>query len=316
MKTAENPQEAGSNPAEVRQFERPKEKPARAPVCDPVSFRDELTETLKRLGGARKKPLFALVAETIDDEIALEIYDWRKELEDAGKGDLDILIHSPGGSLSSCYIVARLFARYADCWEALVPELAASGATLICLGSSKIVMSPIAQLSPLDPQVISKRKEKFFSAERQSPLEAFEAVRYVQKSALTSLDSVMSFLLEHGIAPELALETSSRVAVELAAPILSKIEPYDLGAFSLDIRVATEYCRRVSDPASAAKVTQRAVRPRVLVENYPTHGFVIDLEEARALNFNVCEPAPEVEELFSELRAKLAKVDKYFGLVA
>jgi Serine dehydrogenase proteinase len=263
---------------------------------------------------ARDRQLFVLVAQHIDDDCLDEVYRWRTELKQAGEA-LDILIHSPGGVLNPCYQVARLLSRRVNSWEALIPSLAASGATLISLGSSNIIMSEVAVLGPIDPQVISKRHERFFATERQSPLEAFQAVRYLREFALTSLDANMKFLFDHHIAPKPALETAATLAFHLVQPVLSKIEPYDLGAFALDSNLALEYCQRVARPADQAKKTQRGAQYRALVEKYPAHEFVVDIEEARALGFQVADPEPQLDALFDELRPRLDEIQQYIGLV-
>jgi len=153
----------------------------RKPSCNPRSLYDLVTGILQEIRDLRGKPLFALVADYIDDDTLNEVFRWRKELREAGQGEsFDVLIHSPGGQLTASYMLARLLSRFTNKWEALVPQTAGSGATLICFGSSNIVMSEIAQLGPLDPQVASKKREKFFATERQSPLEAFEALRYLR----------------------------------------------------------------------------------------------------------------------------------------
>ncbi len=54
---------------------------------------------------------------------------------------------------------------------------------------------------------------------------------------------------------------------------------------------------------------------RDLVEKYPAHEFVIDLEEAKALNFNVIEPTPELDALFTEASAALNELQQYIGFV-
>lgn len=296
-------------------------KPAEAqkpkqPLCDPHSLLEGVTNILKKIKDERGHPLFAFITHEIDDEVFDEVYKWRNELKEAGKtGQVDILINSPGGNLTSCYNLARLFSRCANSWEALVPAYAASGATLICLGSFNIVMSEISQLGPLDPQVISRRREKFFQSERQSPLEAFAAVRYLRRFSLESLDAVMLFLLEHQVAPQLALTTARDMAIHLVEPILGKIEPYDVGSFALDSRIAIEYCKRIGDPENKDKKTQRNVDSRVLVETYPAHEFVIDIEEARALNFKVSEPTSKVDNAFDELRGHLESIHHYIGFL-
>src|SRR5262245_24501774 len=172
-------------------------KPAKPVCCAPADVKDPLLSVLRKLRNARNRPLFVLLGGDIDDDIYEKVHEWRAELRDAGASEgFDVLIHSPGGTLTSCYQVARLFARVADSWEALVPAIATSGATLICLGSSCVVMSDMTQLGPIDPQVISKRHERFFQNERQSPLEAFEAVKYLREQAFITIDTGMKLFLE------------------------------------------------------------------------------------------------------------------------
>ena len=92
--------------------------------------------------------------------------------------------------------------------------------------------------------------------------------------------------------------------------------PFDLGTFSLDSRVATEYyCKRIARPSDSSKKVQRQVDPRALVEEYPSHEFLIDFEEAKALGFAIEEPTPQVDQLFDALRTHLLELDGYIGLV-
>lgn len=291
--------------------------PAVAPTCKPADLYVETTGILRRVAQVRQRPLFVLVSSFIDEDVCDAVFAWRKHLREAGRGDnLDILVHSPGGDLTACYQTARLFARYTNAWEALVPRFAASGATLVCLGSSKIVLSGVARLGPMDPQVISKRAGKFFAVERQSPLEAFRAVRYLQEVSLEALNSYMVYLLrKQGIAPQPALEAASQMAIQLVQPISEKIDPYDIGAFALDSDLATNYCRRVCDPAEGDKKTQRTVEYRSLVERYPAHEFVIDLSEADTLGLNVEEAPEALDDLFDELKPCLDELETYIGLV-
>lgn len=219
----------------------------RTPTCDPPEVSATVTPLLVRLQKARNRRLFALVSEQIDDDVWNQVYSWKRELRAAGtKGAVDVLIHSPGGVLTPCYMIARFLARCANSWVALVPTLAASGATLVTLGSEELIMSHGAQLGPLDPQVISKRPQKFFETERQSPLEALELVNYVRELTFSSMDISMQVLLRRGVAPQRALESSIEVATRVARPLLERIEPYDLAALRLDSRLALLYCKRVA----------------------------------------------------------------------
>lgn len=290
--------------------------PPKQPTCNPPEAMSVFSDIVRRIEGVRKRRVFVLIVDEITDATFEDALRWRAELCAAGKADrLDVLIHSPGGVLSACYQMARLLSRSANAWDALIPSMAASGASLISLGSCNLVMSECAQLGPIDPQVQSKRNERFFATERQSPLEAFQAVKYLREFAITVLDANMRVLLNRGVAPKHALDASNNLAFHLVQPILSKIEPYDLGAFALDSSLSVAYCTRVGNPGDTQKRTQRQVDPRELVERYPAHEFVIDIEEAKALKFNVPEPIPELEALFDELRPRLDEVQQFIGFV-
>jgi hypothetical protein len=295
--------------------------PARKPSCNPEGAYDDLVALFQKLQAARGRRLFALVELGqfgISPHTLEQVYAWKSEIKAvADDGPIDILLHSPGGGLTWCYQIARLLSRWADEWDALVPEIAASGATLISLGSANVVMGDMACLGPIDPQVLSKRNEKVFASERQSPLEAFEAVTYLRSFALTSVIANMRFLRDAGIAPKPALENANDLAFHLVQPILSKIEPYDLGAFALDSRLSAQYCERIAQPDNPAKRTQRNANYRSLVEKYPAHEFIVDFEEAKALGFKVSEPEDDIEEIFDEIRTELEKklTESFIGLV-
>lgn len=289
----------------------------RQPLCVPGEIAEDITDPLIRLQDARKRPLFALIAGQIDENIWDQVYSWKLELRAAGRtGPVDILIHSPGGVLTPCYMVARFLAHCMSSWTALVPRLAASGATLITLGAHDIIMSHGAQLGPLDPQVISKRPQKFFTSERQSPLEALELVSYVRELTFSSMDTSMHELLRQGVAPQRALESSIEIATRVARPLLERIEPYDLAALRLDSRLARLYCERVARPTDVSRKTQRSADYEALVEFFPAHEFAIDIVEARdGLKLNVDEPDNEIEPIFDELRPRLTRPEAYIGLI-
>ena len=140
-------------------------------------------------------------------------------------------------------------------------------------------------------------------------------MKYLREYSLTSLDAGMSFLLEHDVNPHVALETAGKLAMDMIKPVLAKVEPYDLGSFALDSNLATAYCRRISDPSDPEMRTQRNVQYRSLVEDYPAHEFIIDIEEARTLGFYVTSPVDPLGDIFDQLREELDGVHTCVGLL-
>ena len=104
------------------------------------------------------------------------------------------------------------------------------------------------------------------------------------------------------VTPQPALETATKLAVELSNPILENIDPYDLGAFALDSDLAKEYCKRLCSPTVGRSNVQSEVDHTALVEQYPAHEFIIDIDEAMALGLKVEEPTASLDALFDLLR--------------
>jgi ClpP class serine protease len=88
----------------------------------------------------------------IEDEDALMI---EEILRASGiKKNLLLIINSPGGFGLAAERMVRTCRKYSGgSFETLVPNMAKSAATLVCLGSKKIWMSKTSELGPVDPQI-------------------------------------------------------------------------------------------------------------------------------------------------------------------
>lgn len=74
---------------------------------------------------------------------------------DLSKG-LALIINSPGGDGLTSERIIRACRSYSETGEysAIVPNKAKSAATMVCFGSSEIVMGPTSELGPIDPQIV------------------------------------------------------------------------------------------------------------------------------------------------------------------
>ena len=81
---------------------------------------------------------------------------------------LALVLSSPGGDGLAAERIIRICRTYSGTGEywAIVPRMAKSAATVICLGASRILMSETSELGPIDPQVslIENGVPKRFSA--------------------------------------------------------------------------------------------------------------------------------------------------------
>jgi|LQYC01.1.fsa_nt_gi Periplasmic serine proteases (ClpP class) len=73
---------------------------------------------------------------------------------DNKEDNLDLLLHTPGGSPEAAADIIRVCRSYSKTFRAIVPNAAMSAGTLIGMGSDEVVMSDTSKLGPIDPQMI------------------------------------------------------------------------------------------------------------------------------------------------------------------
>lgn len=66
-------------------------------------------------------------------------------------GKVDLCLYTRGGDTNSVWPIASLLREFDPDFEVLVPFRCHSGGTLLALGAKKIIMTQLAELSPIDP---------------------------------------------------------------------------------------------------------------------------------------------------------------------
>lgn len=91
---------------------------------------------------------------------------------------LDLLIHTPGGSISAAEsIVGYLHEMFDGDIRAIVPQLAMSAGTMIACATKEILMGKESSLGPTDPQVTIRTTTGYQSIPALAILEEFEQAR-------------------------------------------------------------------------------------------------------------------------------------------
>ena len=86
------------------------------------------------------------IIETDSDDLS-EIF------EGVESKDIDLLIHTPGGSVDAVEKIVTVLRNRTNDYRAIVPSWAKSGGTVIALSSSKILLGINSELGPIDPQM-------------------------------------------------------------------------------------------------------------------------------------------------------------------
>jgi hypothetical protein len=121
---------------------------------------EKISKAIEDLAAARDARIFPLFLDraAITDETVEDVFEDLREkykIGIAGCCDrLDVVLESGGGSIDAAYNIGLLLRRYAAKeLNIIIPRWAKSAATVIACAGDEILMTPIAELGPVDPQI-------------------------------------------------------------------------------------------------------------------------------------------------------------------
>ena len=86
-------------------------------------------------------------------------------INDVGPGHpLDLMVTSFGGDAEAAIRIATMCHAERDDFRVIVPDTAASAATLLALAAESVVMSDTSALGPVDPQIFLSHRDQYFPA--------------------------------------------------------------------------------------------------------------------------------------------------------
>lgn len=134
--------------------------------------------------------MFLVLDEYLDIKHLLQL---RREIGDRTFAELDLVIHSGGGSIHIAYQMIELLRAHTKKLYACVPLYAKSAATLLCLGTDSIFVDSLAELGPLDPQIYEERRGG--KRELTSALNPFKTLEQLQRFSLETLDIATNMIV-------------------------------------------------------------------------------------------------------------------------
>lgn len=183
-----------------------------------------------------------------------------------------LILTTYGGDPDAGFRIARAIKRYYKKFVLYVFGTCKSTGTLIALGADEIIMSDFGEFGPLDIQ-LTKEDEMYNTS----------GLSYVQ--SLNSLTDHIFRSFEHNflklkqrsgnaITTRTAAEVASKLAVGLIGPISGQLDPVKVGEVHRAINIAYAYGKRLCGDSE---------KIRKLASDYPSHGFVIDIDEAKSV---------------------------------
>lgn len=215
-----------------------------------------------------------------------------------------LLLVTNGGDPDAAFKVCRYLQERYDSFTLLVSGLCKSAGTLLALGAEEVAFTPYGELGPLDIQM--SKVDRF--EQMQSGLVISDSLNTLEERAMAVYYKTAKELIAENQGM-ISFAAASSAAVEamksIYAPVLSKIDPEEIGVRSRAMRIAQDYGMRLADKWGNPK----ADTLRLLAETYSSHSFVIDRTEAENL-FERVRPANDHEKNIVALLGAIARSQK------
>lgn len=200
-----------------------------------------------------------------DDAFMLEEVLQNTKIHDNG---LILIINSPGGLPLAAERIINICKSYSkNEFEVIVPNMAKSAATMICLGSSKIYMSKTSELGPVDPQIT-------FSEDNTRK-------RLSVHSILHSYDKLL----------KQAVKSKGRIE-----PYLQQLSRYDAReieemkrAMELSESIVVKYLRLGMMKGMSISEIKKKIKPFLSPIESKSHGRPIFIDQAKKIGLNIEE---------------------------
>lgn len=229
---------------------------------------------------------------------------------------LDVIVASPGGDAEAAYLVARELRRRFQRLTIFVPFQAKSAATVLCLVADELVLGSLGELGPLDQQYDEKQKAD--SPQSMSRLVLFRALQQLRHEATGMYEDLVARIgSKSGMRLFDACSKAAELTSALYGPLYGQIDPGRLAESARGLEVGGEYAERLLKRYRAAFWAEQG--PKLLdrlIHAYPTHGFIIDQEEAQDLGLPTRAPDREETALLDRLAVALIKFGTDLDLIA
>lgn len=194
-----------------------------------------------------------------------------------------LILTTNGGNPDAAYKLARYFQDYYEGgFDVVIPGVCKSAGTLVILGAKKIFVSMYSELGPLDLQFVPKNE----LLNRSSALEAQTALKVLRRETFSQLEEMTLALIARSdgqISLKMATDTAVATTTAVMAELYKQLPPSELSTQERDLNIAKEYGTRL---VKRSKICSEETINK-LVQEYPSHGFVIDASEIRELFHNV-----------------------------
>ena len=262
---------------------------------------EKIIDEVKQLVGLRKNPLVILDIKELKRVDCLKL---QKELFSKKFNILDVLLQTPGGDIDAAYAILKLLRNSAKVINIIVPLYAKSAGTLICLGGDSLLMTSLSELGPLDTQI--PEEQDGTSPSYTSALNGFKALEQVQIHTIETLDMASKLIIHRsGMKMSDAYSLAAEFSGRTSGTLYSQLDPKKIGEYARALEIGERYGNIILTRYMNWSDEKAEIVIKKLVKSYPSHEFIIDIEELEKIGLPVKSVAEKEELILDDLRLSL-----------
>lgn len=210
----------------------------------------------------------------------------RQQMEDTisaprDEVEIDIWLDSGGGDAHAAYKLALMARAAASRVRVVIPDFAKSAATLLAVAGDEIYLAPGADMGPLDAQM---HDEGSLSGQI-SALNIARAADEVARDAVSmAVKGGVDVLEMTGLSRAETIEAMLAFSAGFSEPLVCQLDPKVVHHAKQLLQVTAKYAQRLLRDVGCEEPAEIA---RALVMDFPTHGYVISIDQAKELGLPV-----------------------------
>lgn len=196
-----------------------------------------------------------------------------------GRTNAVVIVVTNGGDPDVAYRIARCLQRRYKKVTAIISGQCKSAGTLLAIGAHELAFSEHGELGPLDTQ-LRKADDMWAATSGLTVMNAFTALQSKSEEAFADFATNIKLRSGGSVTFKTAADIATKLTVGLFSHIYQQVEVMHVGEAARAMKIAEEYGKRLDRVADNLRDGSSL---STLVASYPTHGFVIDMQEAQTL---------------------------------
>lgn len=202
-----------------------------------------------------------------------------------------------GGDPNAGFKIGRVLQdKYPNNVAIYIPNVCKSAGTLTTISANHIIMHDKGELGPLDIQL---RKDDELGVSN-SGLDIFKTLETLEDRANLAFNKYLrAARFGQGLSTKMSADVATKLVATIINPIAEQIDPIKIGEHQRATDIAIEYGNRLNQISKGLCDTNALDK---LIRGYPSHGFVIDLKEAKTIFSCVIPAQKDIIEKFFNLQ--------------